>query len=103
MPNGFFVLHKCDNRACVRPQHLFLGTKHDNTWDAISKGRIRNVLSGDQVIEMRRLRSSMTIKAIADKFGVAMATAQKILEGKRWKFLLHDERGLPPIPTAALT
>lgn len=38
-----FVLHKCDVRNCIRPDHLFLGTSADNTRDAKEKGRIYNV------------------------------------------------------------
>lgn len=44
IPAGLVVCHTCDNRACVRPSHLFLGTYRDNTQDAIAKGRFVKVV-----------------------------------------------------------
>ena len=40
IPNGLFVCHHCDNRRCLRPDHLFLGTQAHNVRDAIRKGRL---------------------------------------------------------------
>ena len=58
IPTGLCVLHKCDVRNCVRPDHLFLGTKTDNHFDKVQKGRSnrgeRN--RGHKMTELKVLR-----------------------------------------------
>lgn len=39
IPDGMCILHHCDNRKCVNPSHLFIGTRHDNMVDCLAKGR----------------------------------------------------------------
>lgn len=45
IPDGFCIMHACDNRRCVNPSHLRLGTHSDNTKDAYLKGRLSSPMS----------------------------------------------------------
>jgi hypothetical protein len=46
IPNGLFICHKCDNKLCINPDHLFTGTPADNTHDMMNKGRKRGGFKG---------------------------------------------------------
>lgn len=87
IPPGMYVMHSCDNRVCVNPSHLSLGTHLDNVKDMHDKGRHYKKLTAEQVAEVRRLSatSGLTQKAIGRTFGVAPATISAIVTGRNWK------------------
>lgn len=87
-----WVLHKCDNPSCVRPDHLFVGTPKENTRDMFKKGR-GNTPSGashyaakltpDDVRAIRSMTGSQ--QKIADQFGVHQVLISGIRRGKWWR------------------
>lgn len=94
--NGLFVLHKCDNPSCVRPDHLFLGTNQDNMDDMKRKGRSPNnkginnpraKLNPSKVSAIKRMLQDSTISrsTIAGKYGVSESMIQFINLGTNWK------------------
>jgi HNH endonuclease len=84
VPDGLHVLHKCDVRCCVNPDHMFIGTNADNMADKISKGRDRTAkpkLSDDDVRDIRKLKFGPT--HIARMYGVAATTICAIQRGRK--------------------
>jgi hypothetical protein len=101
IPTGMKVLHECDNPACVRPSHLFLGTSKDNTQDAVAKGRLakgerhgRAKLSEREAIEILRMVFSGHLhKHVAARFGLSRQHVSDIAGGRKWKHLGEIARG----------
>ena len=100
IPNGLCVLHACDNRLCVNPEHLWLGTIGDNTRDMCRKGRaVRVVFRGGShgmakltAKQVRNIRSSyangrVTQTELAARYGVSNQLISTIVTWKTWKHL----------------
>jgi hypothetical protein len=88
IPDGFLVMHSCDNPSCVAPHHLSVGTQHNNMHDAAVKGRMRHgekhgraKLSNKCADEIRN--SVGTQKEIAAKYGIRQGTVSRIKTGAR--------------------
>lgn len=94
--DGLYVLHKCDNRSCVNPSHLFLGTQSDNIHDMMDKGRhvvTRSCgdsngmakLTQEQVAAIRSAVSAgATQRSLCKPYGVSPMTISRIVRRESW-------------------
>lgn len=103
VPSGMEACHVCDNPGCVRPDHLFMGTRTDNVRDMMAKGRAgfqkdgfgahcrgaRNhnaKLDAARVAEIRAChQSGESFRAIARRLGVNRTTVRSAVKGKTWR------------------
>ena len=102
IPDGMLICHHCDNRCCVRPDHLFLGTHSDNALDSSSKNRnykgVRASLRGEahpmlklteQQVRLIRQEYADGInrKDTASRYGVVPGTIKQIALRYTWKHI----------------
>jgi predicted XRE-type DNA-binding protein len=109
IPKGMFVCHKCDNKRCSNPEHLFLGSNKDNNLDMIKKkihptlgkkGEENHMskLTEKQVNEIRQelkkrddiskkeiMKNKLSQKNLAEKFGITQTLISAIKTNKIWK------------------
>ena len=101
-PGDLCVCHRCDNPACVRAEHMFLGTRIENNRDRDRKGRWGEArtppgeahpnakLTAERVREMRRRREKTGIshRELGREFGVSTMVAWRICERRSWKHVV---------------
>lgn len=91
LPQGLFACHHCDNRKCVRPDHLFVGTPLENTQDMIAKGRVNHnrprTITPEILQEARNLYiyDNRSLRELADAYGVSVDTVKVALDANRLK------------------
>jgi hypothetical protein len=89
------VLHRCDNKPCVRPDHLYLGNDLDNARDRVERGpdirfpgeaNGRAKLTAADVDELRHLRAlGLSYPELCRRFGVSKTAARFAVSGKTWR------------------
>ena len=93
IPDGMSVLHTCDNRRCVNPDHLFLGTQADNMHDMKTKDRVANgerlpqsKLTEKDVCDIRKAHDDgESQRSIATRYGVNQSSISLIVSRKTWR------------------
>ena len=91
IPEGMLVCHTCDNKRCINPDHLFLGTHSDNIQDAYNKKR-RSGFKGEvnpnaklTIKDIKKIRLSTDLqKDIAKQYNVIQSHVSDIKTRKRW-------------------
>jgi len=98
-----FVLHKCDNRLCCNPNHLFLGSMRANLLDAYNKGRkvqpksghANAKLSPQQVRDIRRVYDAGGVRQVdlAARYGVSQRAISLVIRRETYTDILEDYSG----------
>lgn len=105
IPDGHMIRHRCDNPSCCNPRHLEVGVALDNSRDCVERGRAatgarngRSRLNADDVAFIRQNPNGETLKALAERFGMAQSSIHYIRSGRSWKMV--EATGFEPVTPA---
>jgi hypothetical protein len=84
VPKGLWVLHKCDTRSCINPDHLYIGTVKDNSRDTVKRERFKYKINHAEIPQLFDLKEyGFFYREIAEMYGVSYWTIESIIKGKR--------------------
>lgn len=95
-PKGMLVLHRCKNKKCVNPNHLFLGTVSESIANNKERGlnargaKVHRTVLTDQKVKQIKdlLRKGVEVKEVASRFNVTYSTVYSIYTRRTWKHIL---------------
>jgi len=87
IPKGMFVLHKCDVRECVNPEHLYVGSFRENTIDFYSRNRHRDQVKAEEVRAIREMLKTMTATEVAKKTGRKYSQIYNLMAGNTYAYI----------------
>lgn len=95
IPQNMSICHSCDNKGCVNPNHLFLGTNEENQEDKVKKNRQakeeshgRSKLTRENVIDIReKIIKGVGCRYLANQYHVTIGLIYHIRDRKIWKNL----------------
>ena len=94
IPDGAWVLHKCDNKLCCNPEHLFLGDVKSNTADKVARQRQnrgesvpQSKLTEAEVLEIRARYPAESVMQLARAFSISHSKISMIVQRKNWRHI----------------